>query len=83
VTYTPSSGTVRLTLKVNSTLAKVQGSHTVTRLNLEAPTCLDPLTCQALDAKDVEAETISAVIKRFSSDAVKHSDVLSKTVKIS
>jgi hypothetical protein len=60
----------------------VQGSHTVTRLNLEAPTCLDPLTSQALDAKYIEAETIGAVIKRFSSDTVKHSDVLSKTVKI-
>jgi len=60
----------------------MQGSHTVTRLKLEATAYLDPLTCQALDAKDVEAETIGAVIKRFSSDTVKHSDVLSKTVKI-
>jgi len=73
VTHTACSGTVRLALKVNSTLAKVQGCHTVTRLNLEATAESLALTCQALDAKDIEAEAISAVIKRFSSDTVKHS----------
>jgi len=83
MTHTPSSSTVRLALKVNSTLAKMQGSHTVTSLKLEAPTYLDTLTGQALDAKNIEAKPIGAVIKWFSSDTVKHSDVLSKTVKIS
>jgi hypothetical protein len=61
----------------------MQGCHTVTSLKLEATAESLTLTGQALDAKDIEAEPIGAVIKRFSSDTVKHSDVLSKTVKIS
>jgi hypothetical protein len=35
------------------------------------------LAGQALDAKHVEAEPIGAVIKRFGSDTVKHSVILS------
>jgi hypothetical protein len=49
----------------------------MTCLKLEATTESLAFTGQALDAKDIEAETVGAVIKRFSSDAVKHSVILS------
>jgi len=72
VTHTALTATVRLALNVDGTLAKMQGSHTITCLKLEASACVFTLTGQALKSKNIEAEPIGAVIKRFGSDTVKH-----------
>jgi len=63
--FTPKVKAVRLLLNVNGTLAKVISIHAFTCVL--APTgCNGTLASQTLDAKEVKAEAIGAIIERLS-----------------